>query len=155
MMKRKYCPHCNQLKPLSQFNKRHADCRDCQAQQSIRRRNKVKAFMRRMAKKYGIDDLEFLVPILDRNLNLGPEKKLFEQSILAFFSKPSAIAYPGPRAATQPPTRATKPSNQRICLHCSVSGRKFNSRLHRGCRRFVPILLQKSFCTGDQKFSGL
>jgi hypothetical protein len=29
------------------------------------------------------------------------------------------------------------------------------SLLWRGADRRVPILLQKSFCTGDQKFSGL
>ena len=47
-MTNRHCPHCNQIKPRSQFNQKHADCRDCQSVASIRRRTKVKIFLRRV-----------------------------------------------------------------------------------------------------------
>src|SRR6516164_10755356 len=47
-MKNKYCARCNQTKPLSEFNKTRSDCRDCQARDSVARRNATKTFLRKV-----------------------------------------------------------------------------------------------------------
>src|SRR6516165_943920 len=47
-MKKRHCSRCNNIRPLSDFNKSRSDCRECQARDSVARRNATKTFLRKV-----------------------------------------------------------------------------------------------------------
>src|SRR6516165_8935991 len=47
-MKTKHCARCDQIKPLSEFNKGRTYCRSCQSANAAARRNTIKRFLRKL-----------------------------------------------------------------------------------------------------------